>query len=102
MGAGHEPSRLRSLAPGFFVGAPKWHPIENEIGGGGLALGGRHDYYIHNNQINDGVGGGGRIREEMRTGGTRGGWRSLVGAAFELNDEKNRETGEQLALNGRH
>ena len=73
MGAGHEPSRLRSPAPGFFVGAPKWHPIENEIGGGGLALGGRHDYYVPNNQINDGVGGGGRIREEMRTGGTRGG-----------------------------
>jgi hypothetical protein len=38
----------------------------------------------------------------MQTGGTREGWRSLVGAAFELNDKKNRETGEQLALNGRH
>jgi hypothetical protein len=52
--------------------------------------------------MNDGIGGGGCVGEEMRTGGTRGGWRSLVGAAFELNDEKNRETGEQLALNGRH
>jgi hypothetical protein len=48
-------------------------PIENRERGGVLALGGRHNYYIHNNQINDGVGGGGRIKEEMRTGGTRGG-----------------------------
>jgi len=48
--------------------------------------------------MKDGVGGGGCVGEEMRTGG----WRSLVGAAVELNDEKNRETGGQLALNGRH
>ncbi len=38
--------------------------------------------------MNDGVGGGGCIGEEMRTGGTRGGRRSLVGAAVELNDKK--------------
>ncbi len=31
-----------------------------------------------------------------------GGWRSLVGAAVKLNDEKNRETEGQLALDGRH
>jgi hypothetical protein len=41
--------------------------------GGGLALGGRHNYYIHNNQINDGVGGGGCVGEEMGTDVTRGG-----------------------------
>jgi len=29
------------------------------------------------------------------------GWLSLVGAAVELNDEKNRERGGQLALDGR-
>ena len=32
--------------------------------------------------MNDGVGG------EMRTGGTRGGWRSLVASTVELNDKK--------------
>jgi hypothetical protein len=37
----------------------------------------------------------------MRTGGTRGGWLSLVSAAVELNDEKKRETGGPLALDGR-
>ena len=37
----------------------------------------------------------------MRTGGTRGGWLSLVSAAIELNDEKKRETGGPLALDGR-
>ena len=34
--------------------------------------------------MNDGVGGGGCVGEEMRTGGTRGGWRSLVASAVEL------------------
>lgn len=43
--------------------------------------------------MNDGVGGGGCVGEEMRTGGTRGGWRSLVASAVELNDKKNRDTG---------
>ncbi len=38
--------------------------------------------------MNDGVGGGGCVGEEMRTGGACGGWRSLVGAADELNDKK--------------
>ncbi len=39
--------------------------------------------------MNDSYGGGGcRVGEEMRTGRTRGGWLSLVGAAVELNDEK--------------
>ena len=38
--------------------------------------------------MNDGVGGGGCVGEEMRTGGTRGGWRSLVASADELNDRK--------------
>ena len=37
----------------------------------------------------------------MRTGGTRGGWLSHVSAAVELNDEKKRETGGPLALDGR-
>ena len=37
----------------------------------------------------------------MRTGGKRGGWLSLVSAAVELNDEKKRETGGPLALDGR-
>ena len=39
--------------------------------------------------MKDGVDGGGCVGEEIRTGGTRGGWCSLVGAAVELNDEKN-------------
>jgi hypothetical protein len=39
--------------------------------------------------MNDGVGGGRCVGKEMWTGGTRGGWRSLVGAAIELNNEKN-------------
>jgi hypothetical protein len=38
--------------------------------------------------MNDSVGGGGCVREEMRTGGMRGGWLSLVSAAVELNNEK--------------
>ncbi len=37
---------------------------------------------------NHGVGGGGCVREEMQTGGTRGGWGSLVSAAVVLNDKK--------------
>jgi hypothetical protein len=44
-----------------------------------------------NNQIDNGFGGGECVREEMQMGGTYGGWRSLVGAAVELNDTKNRE-----------
>jgi hypothetical protein len=53
--------------------------------------------------MNDGVGGGRCVGKEMWTGGTRGGWRSLVGAAVELNDKKNRETEGQSALvDGRH
>jgi hypothetical protein len=43
--------------------------------------------------MNNGVGGGGCVGEEMRTGGACGGWRSLVGAAVEFNDEKIRERG---------
>ena len=58
---------------GSFVGAPKWHPIENERGGLRIDLNGRRSLLKHNNQMNDGVGGGGCVREEMRTSGTRGG-----------------------------
>jgi hypothetical protein len=51
--------------------------------------------------MNDSVGGGGCVGEEMRTGRTRGGWRSLVGAtAVKLNGKKNRETGRQMVLDG--
>ena len=51
--------------------------------------------------MNDGIGGGGCVGEEMRTSGTRGGWRSLVGAAVEFNDKKIRERGGCFNLNGR-
>ena len=56
--------------------------------------------------MNNGVGGGGCVGEEMRTSGTRGGWRSLVGAlvlgaAVKFNDEKIRERGGCFNLNGR-
>jgi hypothetical protein len=63
-------------------------PIENERGGRRIDLDGRRLLFEHNNQIKAGVGSGGCIREEMRTGGTRGGWLSLLSAAVKLNDEK--------------
>ena len=50
--------------------------------------------------MNNGVGGGGCFGEEMQTGETLGRWRSLVGAAVELNDKKNRERGDAPALDG--
>jgi len=53
-----------------------------------LALGGRHNYEIHNNQINDGVGCGGMHQGGDADGRNAWGWLSLVGTAIELNDEK--------------
>ena len=61
-------SRLLRLIPLF--GAPKWHPLKNWEMGGAPGLGGRHSMMIHNNQPNDGVGGGGGMGEETRQGGT--------------------------------
>jgi hypothetical protein len=65
-----------------------------------IDLTGHHSLLKHNNQINDGVGGGGCIEEEMQMGRTRGGWCLLVGRPS--NDKKIRETGEPLALDGHH
>ena len=50
---------------------------------------GRCSMDICNNQTNDGVGGGGLIGEEIRTGGTRGGGCSLVILGDEWSVEKN-------------
>jgi hypothetical protein len=47
--------------------------------GGAPVLDGRFSLGQRNNQPNDGVGGGGVVGEEMRTGGTRGGWNLIVG-----------------------
>jgi hypothetical protein len=69
---------------------------------GPLALDGRRIVWSYNNQMSDGIGGRRCVGEEMRTDGTRGGWHSLADAAVKLNDEKNREMGGQLALDGRH
>jgi hypothetical protein len=84
-----------------FVWGVRMAPIENERGGRRIDLDGRRLLFKHNNQIKAGVCSGGCVREEMRTGGTRGGWRSLDCAAFKLNDEKIRKRGGCLDLNGR-
>jgi hypothetical protein len=58
--------------------------------GGAPVLDGRCSMdIICNNQTNDGVGGGGLIGEEIRTGGTGGGGRSFVVLGDEWSDEKN-------------
>ncbi len=74
MGAGREPSGLLSPAPVPLLGRRNG-THENERGGWRIDLNARRLLLKHNNQINDGVGGGGCIGEEMRMGGTRGGWR---------------------------
>ena len=54
-----------------------------------------------NNQPNDGVGCGGSVGEEMRTGGTRGGGRFLVVLGNELRDKKikiERSMGPQISM----
>ncbi len=61
---------------------------KNRERGGTSALCGRCWYITYNNQMNDGVGVEGCVGEEMRTGETLGRWRSLAGAAVELNDKK--------------
>jgi hypothetical protein len=73
VGAGCEPSGLRSPAPVPLLGRQNG-THENERGGRRIDLNGRRSLLKHNNQINDGVGGGGCIGEEMRMGGMRGGW----------------------------
>jgi hypothetical protein len=57
--------------------------------GGAPVLDGRCSMDICNDQTNDGVGGGGLFGEEICTGGTRGGGRSLVVLGDEWSDEKN-------------
>jgi len=54
-----------------------------------------------NNQPNDGVGCGGSVGEEMRTGGTRGGGRFLVVLGDELREKKikiERSMGPQISM----
>jgi hypothetical protein len=73
----------------LLVGRPsnQWAKIKRERDGAS-GVGDLHFTKTYNNQMNDGVGGGGCVGEEMRTVGTRGGWRSLIGVAFELNNNK--------------
>ncbi len=69
---------------------------------GAPILGSRHLLVIHNNQPNDGVGGGGYTWEEMQPGGTRGGGRLLIVLGGELSVGKigNRESNGALDFDG--
>jgi hypothetical protein len=65
-----------------------------------LALGGRRFISINNNQMADGVGVRGCVREEARLGWNMWGGRLHVAWGVKLFDKKNREMGRPLALDG--
>jgi hypothetical protein len=79
----------RALRLGPFFGVPKWRPSEYCKTGEAPALNGRCSIVRRNNQTNDGVGSEGLIGEEICTGGTRGGGRSLIVLGDKWSDKKN-------------
>ena len=105
--APHEPYRgARSPGSGALrlvplFGTPKWRPSKNERGAEHRSWMAVAKMGRRNNQPNDGVGCGGSVGEEMRTGGTRGGGRFLVVLGDELRDKKikiERSMGPQISM----
>ena len=71
-GGGRRPgARALRFVPLF--GAPIWRSSKKLEMGGAPVLNGRCSIVSGNNQPNDGVGGGGGVKEEILTGRTRGG-----------------------------